>query len=168
MNCVKAKIFPYQRVGKFTLYSVHLAGKKECEFDDFLGVYQGDEYKEELDQILSCLKAFARYGVNPNRFRQAGAGPIEELLSGIDKLRLYIIPLSKYSIIVGNGCHKKTRRLQETPACDKAWNLLVEVDKQLTERITGGEIFWEQFWCDENCITYDKLTGNLHFEIGDR
>ena len=165
MKCVKGSLILYQRSGRFTLYTFHEKGRSENEFDNFLTYYDNDKNVEEIDAILSALNEFSKRGVNWRRFRPKGEGRIEALLAGPYNLRLYVIPLGNDSIIVGNGCFKDKRTLQEAPECTKAWNLLMALEKELMERISNEEIRWEI--CQDGNGNYMGLNGDMYFEIGE-
>ena len=165
MKCVKGFLSLYQRVNKFTLYSFHQSGRPECEFDDFFSRYDTAEHTENINKLAVALREFAKRGVDRRRFRPKGEGPVDALLAGPGNLRLYIIPCSSDSLIVGNGCFKTQALLQDVPECKKAWNLMVELDKELKERLLDKSIYWQEKW-DGN-LNYRELAGDLYFELGD-
>jgi len=154
----------YQRVGRFTLYSFHQNGRHECEFDNFLSTYDTAENTQNINKMAAALREFAKRGVDRRRFRPKGEGPVDALLAGPDNLRLYIIPCSADSLIVGNGCFKNEAILQNVPECKKAWDLMMELDKALKGRLLDKSIYWEENW-DGN-LSYCELAGDLYFELG--
>jgi hypothetical protein len=164
VKCIKRSLKLYQRVNKFTLYSFHQNGHPECEFDNFLTTYDTADNTENIHKIAAALREFAKRGVDKRRFRQKGEGSIDALLAGPDKLRLYMIPCSADSLIVGNGCFKDQQVLQDVPECKKAWELMVELDKELKTRLLDKSIYWQKNW-DGN-LSYRELKGDLNFELG--
>lgn len=147
------------------LYSFHQEGNKECELDNFLSIYDTDENADNINQIATVLREFAKRGVDRRRFRPKGEGPVDALLAGPGQLRLYIIPCSENSLIVGNGCFKNKRLTQEVPECKKAWDLMVALDKAFRSRMQDKSIYWQEKW-DGN-LMYSELAGDLYFELGD-
>ncbi|WP_119079075.1 hypothetical protein [Chitinophaga alhagiae] len=154
----------YQRIKKFTLYSFHRAGHPECEFDDFLSRFDTAEHADNINSIAAALREFAQRGIDKRRFRPGGEGPVDALLAGPGQLRLYVIPCSRNALIVGNGCFKDERRLQEVPECRNAWELMVALDKELRDRMQDKSIRW-QVRADRQA-DYLELTGDMHFEFG--
>ncbi|WP_343701978.1 hypothetical protein [Chitinophaga sp.] len=164
VNSVTGRLFLYQRIRRFTLYSFHETGKAECEFDDFLSRYDTAAHAENINSIAAVLREFAQRGVDRRRFRPKGEGPVDALLAGPDSLRLYVIPCSRNALVVGNGCFKNERRLQDAPECRNAWELMVELDKELRSRMQEKSICWQVRSDGE--VDYLDLTGDLHFELG--
>jgi len=71
-------------------------------------------------------------------------------------LRLYCIRLNDNAVLLGNGGIKTSQKLKNSPDCYPHWELLSELEKQITRKIQDKEMYWNG----------NRLLGDFYFELG--
>jgi len=144
------------------LYSFHLADQQFCEFDRFINRFDINtenavalKQKDDLYIILAAIDEIVKRGARAGRFR--GENNVHALPAENCDLRLYCIRLHDGAVLLGNGGIKTSQKLQDSPDCFLHYQLLSELEKQITVRIQSRELRWEGA----------LLKGDLYFELGD-
>lgn len=132
-------------------------GHEYTEFEEFvLRFSDDDEYKEDLDIVLSWLDNIICRGALERYFRpeyRYGSG-ISAIPIETNRLRLYCVRISNKILIVGNGGIKDVDKWQNSPLLSSIVNRLVDTERFIRSRKHSGEI-----WINEA----DELIGNLKF-----
>ena len=162
MNCKKGEIIEYEVNEKMVLYSFRLADQAFCEFDRFISRFDlpgatgnAAEQKEDLYIILAAVDEIVKRGAREGRFR--GENNVHALPAETCGLRLYCIRLHSGAVLLGNGGIKTSQKLKDSPDCFPHYQLLSELEKEITKRIQTKEISWGGPF----------LNGDLYFELGD-
>lgn len=104
---------------------------------------------------MAAIDEIVKRGAREGRFR--GENNVHALPAETCDLRLYCIRLHNSAVVLGNGGIKTSQKLQDSPDCYPHYQLLSELEKQITARIQSSELTWERGF----------LKGDLYFELGD-
>lgn len=142
---------------KLNLYSIRLDGNQYTEIENFvLKFSENQEYKDDLDAILSWLDNIIKKGALERYFRpesKYGSG-VKAIPIYVNNLRLYCIRISDNILIVGNGGIKDADKWQESPTLSPIVKLLEDTEKFIKSRLKNQTL----------CISPDgELIGNLNF-----
>lgn len=144
---------------KATIYSILMEGDEYSMFDHFL-IDHIQEYKEEVKSILGRLEQINQTtGAREIFFKQHEGKPGDGVCALFDtpesKLRLYCIRYGKTAVILGGGGPKSTeiRAWQEDEKLSKEASLMIQISKEIMNRIMSGDITWSTDGC--------HLEGNL-------
>lgn len=150
-----------EQYDKLNLYSIRIDGHEYTEFEEFvLRFSDNDEYKEDLDIVLSWLDNIIRRGALERFFRpeyRYGSG-ISAIPIETSKIRLYCVRISNKILILGNGGIKDADKWQDSPLLSSIVNRLVDTERFIQSRKHSGKI----------CINESgELIGNLKFTRND-
>lgn len=142
---------------KLNLYSIRLDGNQYTEIENFvLKFSENQEYKDDLDAILSWLDNIVKKGALERYFRpesKYGSG-VKAIPIYVNNLRLYCIRISDNILIVGNGGIKDADKWQESPTLSPIVKLLEDTEKFIKSRLKNQTL----------CISSDgELIGDLNF-----
>lgn len=162
MNCKKGNIIEYDISDRMILYSIHLDDSELCEFDKFIYNFRSnalnkgsEKVQNDLYIILAAIDEIVKRGAREGRFR--GENNVHALPTVSCNLRLYCIRLHFGAVLLGNGGIKTSQKLQDSPDCYLHYQLMVALEKQISNRIQNKEMFWDG----------DFLQGDFYFELGD-
>ena len=145
-----------EQYDKLNLYSIRIDGHEYTEFEEFVLRFSDDEYKEDLDIVLSWLDNIICRGALERYFRpeyRYGSG-ISAIPIETNRLRLYCVRISKKILIVGNGGIKDADKWQNSPLLSPVVNRLIDTERFIRSRERDGTI-----WVNES----GELMGNLKF-----
>ena len=147
-----------EQYDKLNLYSIRIDGHEYTEFEEFvLRFSDNDEYKEDLDIVLSWLDNIIRRGALERYFRpeyRYGSG-ISAIPIETSKIRLYCVRISNKILILGI---KDADKWQDSPLLSSIVNRLVDTERFIQSRKHSGKI----------CINESgELIGNLKFTRND-
>lgn len=150
-------IVPLYLGKKAKIYTICLEDSELSEYEKFvLGC------KDQVGNSVQILDAKLRNMANRRGFieeffkRESSEAYNVYRIADTDNLRLFCIRYSCVAIILGNGGVKLTgtKKLNENPHLVRKVNFLIEIEKQINNRIKSKGIK----------ITDTDLTGNLNFE----
>lgn len=123
---------------KATVYTVQLSDGADL-FNQFLSENHGD-YNEDINDILLRLRSIAtKTGAQEHFFKLHEGKPgdgVSALYDSPNKhLRLYCVRMGNSVIILGGGGPKTTRTYQEDPKLNHEANLIIQVSKEITEKM---------------------------------
>lgn len=139
------------------LYSIRLDGNQYTEIENFvLKFSENQEYKDDLDAILSWLDNIVKKGALERYFRpesKYGSG-VKAIPIYVNNLRLYCIRISDNILIVGNGGIKDADKWQESQTLSPMVKLLEDTERFIKSRLKNQTLY----------ISPDgELIGNLNF-----
>lgn len=142
-----------------TIYSIIKNGEKKSLFDYFVEENIQD-HREELISILNRLKVIAdTTGAREGFFKHKEGKPGDLVCALYDEpdrnLRLYCIRNGNVAIILGGGGLKEVAAWQDDPKLSKEANAMIEVSKDIYQRILEGDLKWS--------LDGKKIIGNLNF-----
>ena len=147
---------------KGSIHSIMLEEDDLTLFDYFLEENQKNHY-EEVKSIVNRLEIIGKEtGARESFFKVAEGLPGDGVCALYDqpesKLRLYCIRYGSVAIVVGGGGPKPNsiRAWQENEKLSKEANLIIQVSKDIIERLKDGEVKWTK--------DGSKLLGNLTFK----
>lgn len=129
----------YHQYDKVSVYTFRYLGDSDWEFDKFLDQYDTEDFKEDLDIILTWLRIIGKDGAHDRHFRRE-RGALKALPVETSKLRLYIIKISENIILIGNGGHKTTQTFNEDPVLNAHAINLESIGKILFSQIKNTKV----------------------------
>lgn len=128
---------------KLNLYSIRFDGDEYTEFENFVIKFsENDEYKNDLDVILSWLDNIIRKGALERYFRPEssyGSG-VKAIPICTNNLRLYCIRLNDNLLIVGNGGVKDAGKWQDSSVLSPMVELLEDTEHFIKSRLKSGRL----------------------------
>ncbi|BDX38458.1 hypothetical protein CYCD_18130 [Tenuifilaceae bacterium CYCD] len=132
----------FEEHSKVNFYTLRFY-KEETEVDKFFDMFpEGCNYDEDIDIIIKWIDKIGERGALERYLRPEGkqkdnvwAIPIET-----NNLRLYVLKLSDYILILGNGGIKTTSNYNEDAYLNSCVELLQELDGYIKSRISNGQI----------------------------
>ena len=132
-----------EQYDKLNLYSIRIDGHEYTEFEEFVLRFSDEEYKEDLDIVLSWLDNIIRRGALERYFRpeyRYGSG-ISAIPIETNRLRLYCVRISKKILIVGNGGIKDADKWQNSPLLSSIVNRLIDTERFIQSRKRNDTIW---------------------------
>lgn len=141
------------------VYSIILENDNLTLFDDFIANFQTN-HKKEILNILSTLRGIGqKFGAREQFFKLHEGLPGDGVACLFDspnkKLRLFCVRWGSDLILLGNGGLKTTDSWQQDPSLEKHANTMIQVSKDITERLKTKEINFS--------ANRTKFIGNLNF-----
>jgi len=149
------KIKLYQTGQRASLYTVHIKGEQESEFDKFLSdpnVTSNPEYQGLIAHIDEIIH---KYGCQ-KRFFKLKESKLTDAVAALSrgKIRLYCCRYSNIILILGSGGIKNTSTYQEDPILNRNVEIMAEVSNRMDQRIKERSII----------IKGTRFEGDLDFE----
>jgi len=158
LELVKLSKFSGNEASIYTLFDID---EGKTLFDKFI-IENINSFKSEIKDISVRLERIGRRsGAREIYFKLNEGKPGDGVCALYDeankKLRLYCIRYGKSLLILGGGCAKTTRTLQEDSKLNKENSFLVKISKQILDRLKNGEIRYVNEGMD--------FEGEINFEI---
>ena len=132
------------------IYTIRFQDKEESEVDEFISLFDNDEYKDDFDIIYAVIDKLGENGVLERYFRPEG-GNLKAIPLTTSNLRLYCYRISDEILILGNGGLKTTKTYNEDPVLNKHVTTLRLVGNMLMNSIAQGKT------TIDNKTLYDNL-----------
>ena len=135
----KIELILYETHEKVTFYTYQYVDEDSSEFDKFFDQNDTDEFKDDIDLILSWIDKIGKEGAHDRYFRPE-IGKLMALPLDTSKLRLYTFKISEGIVILGNGAEKNTRTFNENPILNAHVKNLLSIGSILSTQIKNGKI----------------------------
>ena len=158
LELVKLDNFSGKEASVYTLLDTE---EGETLFDKFI-LENKSSFKSEINNILMRLNTIGYKTGAREQYFKLKEGKLGDLVCVLKddpdkKLRLYCIRFGKSLLILGGGGPKTTRTLQEDRKLNEENSILVDISKQIYERLKNKEIFYTNDGMD--------FEGELEFEL---